>query len=105
MFFKFGKKNKRRKKILPVKPKKFVFVKKTQNPHIAFRRVGWNAGKSSFEWLNNSSQTHYFTRFSTPKIFPKFLKLQETFSFESKNTVAAKSISKQELINVCDNLL
>ena len=99
------KKNSNRKKVLPLKPKNFVFVKKDQNPHIAFCRVGAGAGKISIDWLDKNIQTHYFIRFKTSKIFEKFLKLQRTFIFESKNTVAAKSISKQELIKNCDKLL
>lgn len=99
------KSNKNRKKILKLEPKNFTFVKQNQNPHIAFCRVGSQAGKFSFNWADKSLQTHYFIQFKTVKIFQKFLKLQKTFSFPTNNTVGAKSISKQELILSCDKLL
>lgn len=99
------KRNKNRKKILKLKPENFTFVKKNQNPDIAFCRVGGRAGNSSLNWENKSAQTHYFIKFKTPKIFKKFLKLEKFFIFPTNNTIGAKSISKQELIIACDKAL
>lgn len=97
--------NKNRKKILKLQPENFTFVKKNENPHIAFCRVGGRAGNFSLNWQNKSVQTHYFIKFKTSKIFKKFLKLEKTFIFAANNTVGAKSISKQELIINCDKAL
>ena len=70
VFFKFGKKViKIEKKILKLEPKNFTFVKQNQNPHIAFCRVGSQAGKFSLNWADKSLQTHYFIQFKTIKIF------------------------------------
>jgi hypothetical protein len=80
-------------------------LKKNQNPHVTFCRVGKNAGKFSTGWLDKNTQTHYFIRFKTNNIFQKFWNLQKTFIFESDNTIAAKLISKQEVIKTCDKLL
>ena len=79
------------------------FVK--QNPHISFCRAGNQAGNFSFSWKTKSAQTHYFIKFKTFKIFKTFLKLKFFFVFPTNNTVGAKSISKQELIFICETLL
>ena len=99
------KKYQPRKKTEKLKPKTFTFVKQDQNPHISFCRVGSQAGSFSFSWKTKSVQTHYFIKFKTFKIFKTFLKLKFFFVFPTNNTVGAKSISKQELIFICETLL
>jgi hypothetical protein len=96
------KSTKNRKKIQRLEPENFIFVKQNQNPHLAFCRVGNKAGRFSLNWKDKSVQTHYFIKFKTLKILKKFLALEKTFVFPSNNTVGAKSISKQELILICD---
>jgi len=91
--------------VLKLQPKNFAFVKQNQNPHMAFCRVGGQAGKFSLNWKDKSFQTHYFLKFKTFEIFKKILALEKTFIFPTNNTVGAKSISKQELILTCDKSL
>jgi hypothetical protein len=76
----------------------FTFCKKEQNPHIALRRVGVNAGKVITTNLSAlSHQSHYFIlkRDITKRLLKK---LFNDLIFEHDNTVGPKSISKQELI-------
>jgi len=79
----------------------FNFVKKQDNPDISFRRVGVYAGKISEEINDKNEQTHYFVKFNFNNIKLSkqdlICKLKQLY-FEHNNTVAAKSISKQELI-------
>ena len=80
-------------------PKGFQFVKKSENPDIAFRRVGVYAGnifKDDIE--NKSEQSHYFIKFDekTPE---STIEQLNTVVFDSRdNTVGPRSISKQELM-------
>lgn len=79
-------------------PNKYSFVKKDEEPDIAFRRVGVNAGNIDKNIDDKSIQSHYFIKFEdllTDELYEKFSKLN--FSCSS-NTVGPKSISKQELI-------
>ena len=86
-----------REKVEKLKPKNYKFVKKEDNPHIAFRRVGVNAGNIFKEIENKSFQSHYFIKFEefSDELFNKLKKI----IYESKNnTTGPKSIGKQELI-------
>ena len=80
-------------------PKGFQFVKKSENPDIAFRRVGVYAGnifKDDIE--NKSEQSHYFIKFDE-KIPESTIEQLNTIVFDSRdNTVGPRSISKQELM-------
>ena len=96
------------KRIVPKKliPSKFKFVKKEEEHDISFRRVGIYAGKIDKNTESNSIQSHYFIKFNddvlTDELFNKLKKIH----YESKdNTVAAKSISKQELIKEFNNII
>jgi hypothetical protein len=77
--------------------KNFKFVKKEENPHISFRRVGVNAGLIDKETKEKSSQSHYFIKFDDKDIDSVLRKLNN-LKFNFNNTVGPKSISKQELI-------
>lgn len=85
-------------KPIKLKPTKYEFVKRNENPDISFRRVGVYAGKIDKDYLSKSTQSHYFIKFTdelTDDLFNKLLLIQ----YPSKNnTTGPKSISKQELI-------
>lgn len=77
----------------------FEFVNKNQNPDIALRRVGVNAGKVSTETLNKTVTTHYFLRFNDRSRLHESIQKLEQFTYPSKDyTVGPRSISKEEII-------
>lgn len=81
-----------------VEPINFIFVKKTDNPHISFRRVGVNAGVISRDIEIKSEQSHYFITFTNNNIVDENIEQLKNIIFETDNTVGPRSISKQELI-------
>jgi hypothetical protein len=81
-----------------LKPVNFIFVKKTENPDISFRRVGVNAGKIDEKIDEKSIQSHYFIKFMNGKSITDNINKLSTISYNFNNTVGPKSISKQELI-------
>lgn len=81
-----------------IEPDNFVFVSKTENPHISFRRVGVYAGKIDTRIDEKSEQSHYFIRFTNNKSIDDNIQLLQQIHFNHDNTVGPKSISKQELI-------
>lgn len=88
-------------RVIPTKliPKGFKFVKKTENPHISFRRVGVYAGKVETNTIDKSEQSHYFIRFTEVSLNEKLITELNSINYEAKdNTVGPRSISKQELI-------
>tara|TARA_B100000161_G_C33482191_1_gene383083 strand:- start:46 stop:882 length:837 start_codon:yes stop_codon:yes gene_type:complete len=93
------KRNEKREPDIKNLPIGFSFVKKNENPDIAFRRVGVYAGKIyNQDIINKSEQSHYFIKFDK-KISESLYENLNTINFDTKNdTVGPKSISKQELI-------
>ena len=87
-------------------PKGFQFVKKSENPDIAFRRVGVYAGnifKDDIE--NKSEQSHYFIKFNK-KMSDELFERLNSLEFPGRNdTVGPRSISKQELIRNYNSIL
>jgi len=81
-----------------LEPNNFIFVKKTENPDISFRRVGVNAGTLDTYIENKSIQSHYFIKFINGKSISDNINKLSTITYEFNNTVGPKSISKQELI-------
>ena len=79
-------------------PLNFMFVKKTDNPDISFRRVGVNAGIIDISIDEKSIQSHYFIKFTNGKSITDNIHKLSTITYEFNNTVGPKSISKQELI-------
>jgi hypothetical protein len=92
------KKDVKRTIIKNIKPQNFVFVKKTENPDISFRRVGVNAGKIDININEKSIQSHYFIKFTNGKSISDNIKNLSIITYEFNNTVGPRSISKQELI-------
>jgi hypothetical protein len=75
-----------------------VFVEKTENPDISFRRVGVNAGTIDTKIDEKSIQSHYFIKFTNGKSITDNINKLSTITYDFNNTVGPKSISKQELI-------
>jgi hypothetical protein len=86
-------------------PNGYIFVKKSETPDIAFRRVGVNAGKISVNILDKNEQTHYFIKFINNRNLDLNLNYLKKLSFEHNNTVGPKSISKQQIIKEFNRLL
>lgn len=81
-----------------LEPVNFMFVEKTENPDISFRRVGVNAGTIDKKIDEKSIQSHYFIKFTNGKSTHENIKKLSTITYDFNNTVGPKSISKQELI-------
>jgi hypothetical protein len=88
-----------------LEPHNFVFVEKTDNPSISFRRVGVNAGTIDINSANKSVQSHYFIKFTNANDLEKNLDLLRSIVYDSNNTVGPKSIGKQELIKEFNKVL
>jgi len=99
------KKNNNRVVFEKLNPLNFIFVEKTKNPDISFRRVGVNAGKIDKNIENKSIQSHYFIKFTNNKSTDDNIKQLSEIIFDFNNTVGPKSISKQELIHKFNPLL
>lgn len=99
------KDDEKREIVKPLKPIKFKFVKREENPDILFRRVGVNAGNISKEYNDKSIQSHYFIKFLNDKTINSNMALIKKIKFETDNTVGPKSISKQELIKEFNEVL
>tara|TARA_B100001057_G_scaffold293755_1_gene293834 strand:- start:1455 stop:2291 length:837 start_codon:yes stop_codon:yes gene_type:complete len=92
------KKEVKREKEEKLIPKGFQFVKKSENPDIAFRRVGVYAGNVYTDIYTKSEQSHYFIKFDK-KISESMIEQLNAIVFSSRdNTVGPRSISKQELM-------
>lgn len=85
---------------LPTTTNLFEFVKKQDNPTIAFRRVGVNAGLIYEDTENKSHESHYFI-----KCNDKIKSLIQNLNWEHNNTTGPKSISKGELIQKLEEKL
>lgn len=81
-----------------LEPVNFMFVEKTKNPDISFRRVGVNAGTIDTNLDEKSNQSHYFIKFTNGKSITENTNKLSTITYDFNNTVGPKSISKQELI-------
>jgi hypothetical protein len=81
-----------------LEPTNFIFVEKTDNPDISFRRVGVNAGTIDTNIDEKSIQSHYFIKFTNKKNIQENIQQLSKITYDFNNTVGPKSISKQELI-------
>ena len=82
-----------------------MFVKKTENPDISFRRVGVNAGMMDINIDIQSSESNYFIKFTNNKSIGDNIDLLKLIKFNHNNTVGPRSISKQELIKEFNKVL
>ena len=79
-------------------PFRFRFIGKEDNPDIAFRRVGVNAGKIYTTIEDKSEQSHYFIKFDEGLDNDSCIESIKQLTFPCDNTVGPRSISKQELV-------
>ena len=89
----------------PITPTYWEYVKQSQHPHLAFKRIGRKAG--IFEiFLNQSKSSHYFLRLKDVIDINTFLNQYHSTSphFTENNTVGPRSISKDELNLVLKSL-
>jgi 4-hydroxy-3-methylbut-2-en-1-yl diphosphate synthase IspG/GcpE len=82
-----------------------MFVEKTEDPDISFRRVGVNAGTIDKNISDKSIQSHYFIKFTNKKSTANNIQNLSIITYEFNNTVGPKSISKQELIKEFNKVL
>lgn len=94
------KKTENREINIKIEPINFIFVKKEDEPHISFRRVGVNAGFIDINFKDKNIQSHYFIKFTNDKSIEDNLMKLSNITFDTNNTVGPKSISKQEIISV-----
>lgn len=87
-----------------VAPRGFFYVKSDQTPHIAFRRVGGNAGRATTEVATASPQSHYFLTLADPALVPALLEKNNAHTYPS-NTVGPRSLSKGEVNAVLNAIL
>lgn len=78
----------------------FEFVKKNENPTIAFRRVGFYAGKIYTDYTSKSEQSHYFIK--CDKIISDII---ENLKWDHNNTAGPRSIGKSELIEKVEKVI
>lgn len=83
-----------------LKPELFEFVQKEES-NLAIRRVGVNAG-TPYLRTEVSKESHYFIKVDNPKFL--FSNLNKTL-FSFGDTTGPRSISKNELITVVENIL
>ena len=88
-----------------VEPLNFMFVNKTDNPNVSFRRVGVNAGMIDIDIDKKSIQSHYFIKFTNNKSISDNIYSLKSIQFNHNNTVGPRSISKQELIKEFNKFL
>jgi predicted RNA methylase len=93
------KKDYEREKKPKNKPVGYTFVKKSENPDFSFRRVGVYAGKLNKECKDKSEQSHYFIKVTSGSVDAFESLYNEKIKFDHNNSVGAKSISKNELID------
>ena len=84
-----------KKKLVPTY---YTFVKKSDSPHLSFRRVGVYAGRITQKIIDKSEQSHYFIRLKDHITTTSFIDKYQSVLFPCNNTVGPRSISKQELI-------
>jgi len=78
-----------------VAPEGFTFVKKTEDYHLAFRRVGGTAGRCSLPSESLAIQCHYFIRLEDPTLAENVVAQSLTHAFPT-NTTGPRSLSKDE---------
>jgi hypothetical protein len=92
--------------VITSKPINFSFVKQDEDPDISFRRVGVNAGTIDTNKLDEKSiQSHYFIKFNSDVDINIAINKIKQINYEHNNTVGPKSISKQEIIKIFNEIL
>jgi hypothetical protein len=97
------KKDYPRPKIQKINPIGFSYTKNKKDADISIRRVGIYAGKVYLE-TNKSEQSHYFLIFDNKNHIPKIIEILNNHEWTDL-TVGPRSISKQELNKIINNIL
>ena len=84
--------------VINISSKYIEFVKKKNNPTLAFRRVGAKCGEISTIIQDKSESSYYFIKLKKGLDIFKFFEIYKKVKFFHNNTVAQKSISQQELL-------
>uniref|UniRef100_A0A6C0ANA1 Methyltransferase n=1 Tax=viral metagenome TaxID=1070528 RepID=A0A6C0ANA1_9ZZZZ len=90
-----------------VEPFGFKYVKSTEIYHMAFRRVGVNAGTCYLkDTIEKSPQSHYFLSFDG-EYLPRLAHIKEQINNHTfpSNTVGPRSLSKSETNTVINSIL
>ena len=83
----------------PLVSSKYIrFVKKNNNPVLAFRRVGSRCGEISLEIQDKCESSFYFIKLINGLDILTFCEAYKKVVFFHENTVGPKSISQQELL-------
>ena len=75
-----------------LEPISYIFVKKTDNPDISFRRVGVNAGKIDINIEDKNIQSHYFIKFLNNKSINDNIEIISKISFDFNNTLECSNL-------------
>lgn len=89
------KKRRTPKKLTPVG---FQFVDKSYSPDFSVRRIGYYAGKVDSNTLKKNEESHFFIKTDKKKDSKYLQTTFDNLSFNHKNTVGPRSVSKQELL-------
>jgi hypothetical protein len=99
------KKDTKRKTHKKLYPMGFDFCSKSNRPNIAIRRTGKGAGDIFIETRNKNPGTHHFIKFTNGKSLKNNLQKVSKAIYQKNNTLAAESVSKQEIIRQFNRLL
>lgn len=97
------RKNESRKSISKINPIGFNYTKNKQEADISIRRVGIYAGRA-FTDTDKSEQSHYFIKFNNKDVVNVVIEYLNNYKWIDL-TVGPRSISKQELNEVINNLI
>lgn len=89
-------------KILKKNTELFEFVKKNEDPDIAFRRVGFYAGRHYTDVADKSEQSHYFIKSRIE--LGRLREIIHSIKWEHNNTAGPRSIGKGELIEQVERI-
>lgn len=89
---------------VPPEPNGFAFVKQPDSHHLAFRRVGGNAGRCSLPHESHNKQCYYFIRLDNPTTADAIVEASLTYPFPT-NTTGPRSLSKGEAIQFIHHIL
>jgi len=83
----------------------FSFVKKKEEPDFSIRRVGFYAGKGFLNCETKNENSHYFIKLNDSGNLEKTINNLNRVVWAHNNTVGSRSISKDEIIDVLENII
>ena len=85
-------------------PNKFIFTKDKDIASFSFRRVGVNSGKVDLN-TDKSEQSHYFIKLDKNINNKPIIKTLSKYEWDFNDTIGAKSISKNQIIKVLNEII